>query len=66
MDTMTNLKGETGRDARRRIRGGGHRLPTSGMAPGFVQGNLAILPKALAADFARFCALNPKIGRAHV
>jgi len=25
-----------------------------------VQGNLAILPKALAADFARFCALNPK------
>ena len=60
MDTMTTLKGETGRDARRRIRAGGHRLPTSGMAPGFVQGNLAILPKALAADFARFCAMNPK------
>ncbi len=32
MDTMTTLKGETGRDARRRIRAGGHRLPTSGMA----------------------------------
>jgi uncharacterized protein YcsI (UPF0317 family) len=60
MDTMTNLKGESGRDARRRIRAGGHRLPTSGMAPGYVQGNLAILPKALAADFARFCQLNPK------
>jgi len=28
MDTMTSLKGETGRDARRRIRAGGHRLPT--------------------------------------
>jgi len=25
-----------------------------------VQGNLAILPKEFAADFARFCALNPK------
>ena len=58
--TITGYKGETGRDARRRIRGGGHRLPTSGMAPGYVQGNLAILPKALAADFARFCQLNPK------
>ena len=60
MDTMTNLKGESGRDARRRIRGGTNLAPTSGMAPGFVQGNLAILPKALAADFARFCQLNPK------
>ena len=58
--TITSFKGETGRDARRRIRSGGHRLPTSGMAPGYVQGNLAILPKALAADFARFCQLNPK------
>jgi uncharacterized protein YcsI (UPF0317 family) len=62
MDTnISSFKGETGRDARRRIRNGGSNLaPTSGMAPGFVQGNLAILPKALAADFARFCQLNPK------
>jgi uncharacterized protein YcsI (UPF0317 family) len=34
--------------------------PTAGLAPGFVQGNLAILPKDLAADFLRFCHLNPK------
>jgi len=60
MDTMTNLKGETGRDARRRIRAGGHRVPTSRAAPGYVQGNLAILPQPLAADFARFCQQNPK------
>jgi uncharacterized protein YcsI (UPF0317 family) len=60
MDTMTPLKGESGRDARRRIRAGSFRLTTSGLAPGYVQGNLAILPKALATDFARFCALNPK------
>src|SRR5258708_20916218 len=58
--TLPPLKGETGRDARRRIRAGTNLAPTSGMAPGFVQGNLAILPKALAADFARFCQLNPK------
>src|SRR6266481_5222877 len=58
--TMTTFKGETGRDARRRIRAGTNLAPTSGMAPGYVQGNLAILPKELAADFARFCQLNPK------
>ena len=58
--TITTLKGDTGRDARRRIRTGGHRTPTANVAPGYVQGNLAILPKELAADFARFCALNPK------
>lgn len=34
--------------------------PTSGCAPGFVQGNLAILPAAFAADFLRFCTANPK------
>ncbi len=60
MDTITSIKGETGRDARRRIRAGGFRKPTAGMAPGYVQGNLAILPRELAADFTRFCMLNPK------
>jgi len=33
---------------------------TSGLAKGRVQGNLAILPAALAADFHRFCLRNPK------
>ena len=60
MDTVSSFKGETGRDARRRIRAGTNLAPTSGMAPGYVQGNLAILPKTLAADFTRFCMLNPK------
>src|SRR5262245_8019261 len=46
--------------ARRPIRAGNHRGPTAGLAPGNVQGNLAILPQALAADFLRFCQLNPK------
>ncbi|RXT51268.1 hypothetical protein B6S44_21945 [Bosea sp. Tri-44] len=33
---------------------------TSGLAPGFVQGNLAILPADLATDFLRFCQANPR------
>lgn len=33
---------------------------TSGLAIGHVQGNLAILPAALAGDFLRFCHLNPR------
>ena len=33
---------------------------TAGLANGYVQGNLAILPKNLADDFLRFCQLNPK------
>ena len=51
---------QTGEDARRAIRSGQWTGPTSGMAPGYVQGNLAILPAALASDFMRFCQLNPK------
>ena len=33
---------------------------TANLAPGHVQANLAILPKALAADFLLFCQRNPK------
>ena len=36
------------------------RRRTAGVANGFVQGNLAILPEKLAASFHRFCQLNPK------
>ena len=38
----------------------GMAAPTSGIANGYVQGNLAILPEKQAADFHRFCQLNPK------
>ena len=34
--------------------------PTANLAPGFVQANLAILPRALAYDFLLFCQRNPK------
>jgi uncharacterized protein YcsI (UPF0317 family) len=50
----------SGLAARLAVRAGQHRGPTSGLAPGYVQGNLAILPQAIAADFLRFCQLNPK------
>src|SRR4051812_43599318 len=33
---------------------------TAGVANGYVQGNLAILPERLAGSFHRFCQLNPK------
>jgi uncharacterized protein YcsI (UPF0317 family) len=45
---------------RQAVRTGRFRGQTAGQAPGFVQGNLAILPRDFAADFLRFCQLNPK------
>ena len=46
--------------ARLAIRRGEHRGATAGMALGYVQGNIAVLPNAVATDFLRFCQLNPK------
>jgi uncharacterized protein YcsI (UPF0317 family) len=50
----------SGREARLAVRRGEASRPTAGMAPGYVQGNLAILPAALAHDFLRFCQQNPR------
>ncbi|MGL4727330.1 MAG: putative hydro-lyase [Bosea sp. (in: a-proteobacteria)] len=50
----------TGADVRLRARHGLFDGQTAGLAPGLVQGNLAILPAAIAGDFLRFCQLNPK------
>src|SRR5262249_2885914 len=51
---------QTGRDARLAARAGAFKGQTAGVAPGYVQGNLAVLPANLAGDFLRFCQLNPK------
>jgi uncharacterized protein YcsI (UPF0317 family) len=51
---------EAGRRERSRIRAGDFSGPTAGLAPGNVQANLVILPKALAHDFLRFAQANPK------
>lgn len=50
----------TPQEIRQTIRSGEHRTHTSGLAKGFVQCNLVILPKELADEFAQFCQLNPK------
>jgi len=47
-------------EVRRAIRRGAHTGHTAGLAPGYVQGNLCILPKEFAADFRLFCQRNPK------
>ena len=60
MDGMMTSAGNAGRSQRLRIRSGGFNGPTAGLAPGNVQANLVILPRALAHDFLRFAQANPK------
>jgi uncharacterized protein YcsI (UPF0317 family) len=47
-------------EARRLIREGAHTTGTEGLANGYLQGNLVILPAENALDFFRFCQRNPK------
>ena len=51
---------ETASVIRADIRTGRWNGVTSGIAPGYVQANLAILPQELAFDFLLFCQRNPK------
>ena len=45
-------------DFRQSFRAGVREGHTSGLAPGFVQGNVAIVPGVHAASFAQYCRLN--------
>ena len=56
----TQVLPQTARELRELIRSGEWRGVTSGTAPGYVQANLAILPRDLAFDFLLFCQRNPK------
>jgi uncharacterized protein YcsI (UPF0317 family) len=47
-------------ELRAAIRAGRHTGVTTGLAPGMVQANLAILPRDWAADFLLWCQRNPK------
>lgn len=47
-------------DFRKDVRAGAHRGNTSGFCPGYVQGNVVILPSDWAAEFLQFCQFNPK------
>lgn len=60
MNAITDTLGNSGQRERLRIRTGAFSGPTSGLAPGNVQANLAILPRDLAYDFLRFAQANPR------
>lgn len=57
---MLTDNNETPAALRQRIRSGEWTANTSGLAPGFVQCNLVVLPAAQGADFLRFCQSNPR------
>jgi uncharacterized protein YcsI (UPF0317 family) len=57
---MNIPKVTTGGEAREMIRKGRWRKPTAGLAPGYVQANLVVLPRELAYDFLLFAQRNPK------
>jgi len=50
----------TGAEVRQAARGGRLDRPTAGLALGYVQANLVVLPRELAFDFLLFCQRNPK------
>jgi uncharacterized protein YcsI (UPF0317 family) len=52
--------GQTAAGARARIRVGGWTGPTAGLAPGYVQANLVVLPGNDAESFERYCRANPR------
>ena len=56
----TPLNPTTGSEVRQLVRAEQLDGPTPGLAPGFVQANLVIVPKNLAFDFLLFCQRNPK------
>ena len=60
MNAIFGTRGDAGQRERLRIRTAAFTGPTSGLAPGNVQANLVVLPKALAHDFLRFAQANPK------
>ena len=57
LDFPAGLSAQAARQAIRQGQWTGH---TSGLADGHVQGNVVILPEALAHDFLRYCQRNPK------
>jgi uncharacterized protein YcsI (UPF0317 family) len=47
-------------EVRARIREGKHAGPTGGLARGYVQTNLVVLPRDFAFEFLKFCVRNPR------
>jgi len=57
---MADLRNAIGKAVRFAARDGALTSPTPGLAMGYVQANLVIVPKDLAFDFLLFCQRNPK------
>jgi uncharacterized protein YcsI (UPF0317 family) len=57
---MKKIRELTPREIRALIRKGRWDKPTAGLAPGYAQANLVILPQKYAFDFLLFCQRNPK------
>ena len=55
-----DLRHATGAEVRRQCRAGNLQGPTAGLALGYVQANLVVVPQEMAADFLLFCQRNPK------
>ncbi|HET8999296.1 MAG TPA: putative hydro-lyase [bacterium] len=63
MSLLSDVKaarGATPAEIRRRIRSGEWQAPTAGLAPGYAQANLVVVPGEIAYDFLVFCQRNPK------
>jgi uncharacterized protein YcsI (UPF0317 family) len=60
VEPAAQARGWTPQQLRAACRSGAFKGHTSGVAQRHVQGNLVILPQALAADFLLFCQRNPK------
>ncbi|MGK0292321.1 MAG: hypothetical protein ACI9U1_000701 [Porticoccaceae bacterium] len=60
MQNLEERDVENSTACRRLVRQAKWKEPTAGMAPGFIQGNVVILPEAYAADFMQYCLNNPK------
>jgi uncharacterized protein YcsI (UPF0317 family) len=58
--TADELRGATAAEVRAAVRAGRYTGPTAGLAPGYVQANLVVLPTEFAAEFTEFCHLNPQ------
>lgn len=58
--TTAELESASAAELRAAVRAGRWTGPTAGLARGFVQANLVILPASDAGDFAEFCRLNPR------
>jgi uncharacterized protein YcsI (UPF0317 family) len=60
MAVTANPTEQPAQAARVAIRAGAIIGPTAGLAHGYVQGNVAMAPSAVADDFARYCTANSR------